>query len=131
MWQLNVIRFTHQIVIDHLMSGFYKEECKKTCFAIWIYLRLFLMVCLKQKSFKEVPSLKVQSNLATRNFLVALKLFLNAKSSLSLWSKRQIGHRKWSLIAICSLWNRSLLPSLTVLEIKTFGLGSRTWDVCS
>ena len=28
--------------------------------------------------------LKVQSNLAIRNFLVALKLFLNAKSSLSL-----------------------------------------------
>ena len=37
------------------------------------------------------------SNLAIRNFLVALKLFLNAISSLSLWSKRQIGHRKWFL----------------------------------
>ena len=39
----------------------------------------------------------IQSNLAIRNFLVALKLFLNAKSSLSLWSKWQIGHRKWFL----------------------------------
>ena len=39
----------------------------------------------------------IQSNLAIRNFLVALKLFLNTKSSLSLWSKWQIGHRKWFL----------------------------------
>ena len=38
----------------------------------------------------------VQSNLAIRNFLVALKLFLNAKSSLSLWSKWHISHSKWS-----------------------------------
>ena len=55
-----------------------------------------------------------QSNMAIRNFLVALKLFLNFKSSLSLWSKWQIGHMKWSVIPICSLSNRSLLPSLTV-----------------
>ena len=41
--------------------------------------------------------LELQSNLAIRNFLVTLKLFLNAKSSLSLWSKWQIGHRKWFL----------------------------------
>ena len=39
----------------------------------------------------------LQSNLAIRNFLVALKLFPNAKSSLSLWSKWQIGHGKWFL----------------------------------
>ena len=39
----------------------------------------------------------LQSNLAIRNFLVALKLFLNAKSSLSICSKWQIGHRKWFL----------------------------------
>ena len=38
-----------------------------------------------------------QSNKAIRNFLVALKLFLNAKNSLSLWSKWQIGHGKWFL----------------------------------
>ena len=41
--------------------------------------------------------LKIQSNLAIRNFLVALRLFLNAKSSLSLWSKCQIDRRKWFL----------------------------------
>ena len=32
-----------------------------------------------------------------RNFLVTLKLFLNAKSSLSLWSKLAHGHGKWFL----------------------------------
>ena len=36
----------------------------------------------------------IQSNLAIRNFLVTLKLFLNAKS---IWSKWQIRHRKWFL----------------------------------
>ena len=56
----------------------------------------------------------IQSNLSIRNFLVALKLFLNAKSSLSSWSKWHLDHMKWSLIPICSLSNRSLLPSLTV-----------------
>ena len=39
----------------------------------------------------------IQSNLPKRNFLVTLKLFLNAKCSLFVWSKWQIGHRKWSL----------------------------------
>jgi hypothetical protein len=39
----------------------------------------------------------VQSNLVIRNFLVTLTLFLNAKCSLSLWSKLAIGHEKWCL----------------------------------
>ena len=39
----------------------------------------------------------IQSNLMIRNFLVILKLFLNAKFSLFLWSKLVIGHRKWFL----------------------------------
>ena len=39
----------------------------------------------------------VQSNLAIRNCLGTLKLFLNAKCSLFIWSKWQIGHRKWFL----------------------------------
>ena len=56
----------------------------------------------------------IQSNLAIRNFLVKLKLFLNAKSSLSSWSKRQIGHGKWFLntyqfvpyqtVPYCQVW---------------------------
>ena len=56
----------------------------------------------------------IQSNLVIRNFLVTLKLFLNAKCSLSLWSKWQIGHGKWFLNTNFSLSNRSLSPSLTV-----------------
>ena len=39
----------------------------------------------------------IQSNLAIRNFLVILKLFFNAKCFLFIWSKWQIGHRKWFL----------------------------------
>ena len=39
----------------------------------------------------------IQPNLVIRNFLVTLKLFLNAKCSLSLWSKLTIGHGKWFL----------------------------------
>ena len=39
----------------------------------------------------------IQSNLVIRNLLVTLKLFLNAKFSLSLWSKLTIGHGKWFL----------------------------------
>ena len=40
---------------------------------------------------------KMQSNLVIRNFLVTLKLFLNAKCSLFLWSKLAFGHGKWFL----------------------------------
>ena len=61
----------------------------------------------------------IQSNLAIRNFLFALKLFLNAKSSLSLWSKWQIGHRKWFL-------NTNLFP------IKPFLIAKFDWTLrCS
>ena len=42
---------------------------------------------------RKTSRVQVQSNVAIRNFLVALKLFLNTKSSLSLWSKWQIGHQ--------------------------------------
>ena len=51
----------------------------------------------------EIRTYKVQSNLVIRNFLVTLKLFLNAKSSLSLWSKLAFGHRKWFLYTNLSL----------------------------
>ena len=46
--------------------------------------------------------------------MVTIKLFLNAKCSLFLWSKWQIGHRKWFLNTNLFLSNRSLLPSWTV-----------------
>ena len=54
---------------------------------------------------------EIHSNLAMRNFLVDLKLFLNAKSSLSLWSKLAFGHRKRFL-------NTNLNTNL--FRIKTF-----------
>ena len=57
--------------------------------------------------------LVIQSNLAKRNFSITLKLFLNAKSSLSLWSK----------LAICSLSKRSLSPSLTILGYQKHTCG--------
>ena len=41
-----------------------------------------------------------QSNLAIRNFFVTLNLFLNAKCSLFISSKWQIGHEKWFLNTI-------------------------------
>ena len=39
--------------------------------------------------------IKPQSNLVIWNFLVIPKLFLNDKSSISLWSKLAFGHGKW------------------------------------
>ena len=59
----------------------------------------------------------VQSNLVIRNFLVTLKLFLNAKCSLSLWSKLTIGHGKWFLKSNLFLI-KTFLISLTVHEVN-------------
>ena len=56
---------------------------------------IFMYLCTNY--FFIVIEYVVKSNLSIRNFLVALKLFLNATSSLSSWSKWQIGHRKWFL----------------------------------
>ena len=61
-----------------------------------------------------------QSNLVIRIFLVTLKLFLNAKRSLSLWSKLTIGHRKWFLNTnFVPYQNVPLSPSLTVLLLPS------------
>ena len=96
----------------------YLEKLEKT----WEFAQIFrsqgqfIQIVKGQNNFSN----KIQSNLAIRNFLVALKSFLNAKSSLSLWSKGQIGHRKWFLNTKCSLSNRSLLPSLTVKVHRHF-----------
>ena len=53
----------------------------------------------KNCPFLEMPqnNLVVQSNSVIRNFLVTLKLFLNANCSLSLRSKWTIGHGIWFL----------------------------------
>ena len=61
----------------------------------------------RKKEYKFRSVLVVKSNLAIRNFLVTLKLFLSAKCSLSLWSKLAIGHRKW-------------FPNTNLFLIKTF-----------
>ena len=45
--------------------------------------RKMYQICIKMSN-PCGPQVDIQSNLAIRNFLVVLKLFLNAKSSLSL-----------------------------------------------
>ena len=78
------------------------------------FTRLILFI-VKSLHKEQNNTNLLQSNLTIRNFLVALKLFLNAKNSLSLNGKLVIGNG--SLIPICSLQNRFLLPSLTLLTI--------------
>ena len=72
---------------------------------------------------------KIQSNLVVRNFLVTLKLFLNTKSSLSLWSKLAFGHGKWFLKTNLFHSKLSLSPSLTVLYIFYSPAGKWCWLV--
>ena len=57
----------------------------------------------------------LQSNLAIRNFLVALKLLLLPKVPDPYEVNGKLVTGNGSLIQICFLSNRSLLPSLTVL----------------
>ena len=81
----------------------------------------------------------IQSKLVIRNFLVTLKLFLDAKCSLSLWSKLTIGHGKWFLntnlfliktflitkfdcifnLATCTLYLTSIYPLDCNIEQKS------------
>ena len=82
---------------------------------------------------KKLPILKFSwlhttVELGNKEFLVAL----NAKSFLSLWSKWQIGHRKWFLNTNLFLIKHSLLPSLMnkirvtkELVVNWFCIGSR------
>ena len=88
-----------------------------------IYLIWYILEA-RQKSFKNLVhflgDLNIQSNLMIWNFLVTLKLFLNAKCSLSLWSKLTIGHRKWFLNTnFVPYQNVPLSPSLTVLLLPS------------
>ena len=66
----------------------------------------------------SVSGLKLQSNLAIKNFLVALKLFLNDKSSLSLWSKWQIGHWKWFVNTNLFLIKPFLIAKFDCIYVK-------------
>ena len=72
-------------------------------------MELYMINLLNYEYFSS-ELLKYNQNLAIRNFLVAIKLFLNAKCE---W---QIGTGNGSLIPICCLSNSSLFPSLTVLS---------------
>ena len=60
----------------------------------------------------------IQSNFVIRNFLVTLKLFPNAKCSLSLWSKLAICHRKWFLNTNLFLIKTFLITKLIVLAFS-------------
>ena len=65
----------------------------------------------------------IQSNLAIRNFSVTLKLFLNAKCSLSLWSKLAFGRGKWFLNTNLFLIKTFLIAKLDctiISDLHTF-----------
>ena len=72
--------------------------------------KLILIACNVLKGIES--NFQVKSNLVIRNFLVTLILFLNPKCSLSI-----LVTGNGSLTPICSLLNRSLSPSSTVLML--------------
>ena len=79
-----------------------KRGACKNCFSYvtCLFSADFTSLAITYWETLKKKEIEIQSNLAIRNFLVALKLFLDAKSSLSLWSKCQIVYRKWSLNTI-------------------------------
>ena len=82
------------------MSSKLETDDRPPCMCPWSN---FSSRVLSQDHQSSLPSTVLMSafprystvELGLRNFLVALKLFLNAICSLSLWSKWQIGHEKW------------------------------------
>ena len=62
----------------------------------------------------------LQSNLVIRNFLVTLKLFINTKCSLSLWSKLTIGHGKGFLNTNLFLIKTFLITKFDCSKVKSF-----------
>ena len=77
------------------------KPCEEKNF--WIHRTTFLKM------------IKLQSNMAIRNFLVALKFSLIPKVPYPYEVNGKLVTGKGSLIPICSLSNHSLFPSLTVL----------------
>ena len=77
-------------------------------------MKLYSASWIIYENIKFQVNFVLQSNCVIRNFWVTLKLFLNAKCTLSLWSKKVNGCGKWFLNTNFSLSNRSLSPSLTV-----------------
>ena len=72
------IGIEYKMVDCDLMNGGNKTPEYLKVINIYWFDKLFLLTFI---------NCHIQSNLAIRNILVALEYFLNAKSSLSLWSK--------------------------------------------
>jgi hypothetical protein len=83
-------------IINYTRNIFFSKSILLSC-SNQMHDNLKLVLKWSHKRF-SVNS-EVQSNLVIRNILVTLKLILNAKCSLSLWSKLSIGHGKWFLNA--------------------------------
>ena len=64
---------------------------------VYLFSLVSITLLITKEMFPNYCLFKKQSNLLIKNFLVNLKVFLNTKCSLSLWSKLTIGHRKWFL----------------------------------
>ena len=89
-WHFGVGQPRPMIRVSSPRIGMFKGEGQTivNCGHINFWQRIHIL-----KKYKCLPNY-VQSNLVIRSFLVSLKLFLNAKCTLSLWSKWQIGHGK-------------------------------------
>ena len=92
------------------------------------HINAFFFPSLKRVSYSftviSYEDIKIQSNLEIRNFLVTLKLFLNAKCSLPSWSKLTIGDEKWFLNTSLLLIKTSLITKFdcTILKKRIFFL---------
>ena len=95
---LCIVKCSNLFVVKEIASVIYPPRVFKFCFTYFFELcGSFDGTCNGEWFYLKMIVFLIQTNLAIRNFLVALKLFLNAKSSISLWSKWQIGLRKWFL----------------------------------
>ena len=92
----------------HRTAQSYKFSNKNDHFCAWRdFKKKFCGACRYDKwKFKPKISPIFNFDRAHQSWISGIldvKLFLNAKCSLSLWSKWQIGNRKWTLNTICSL----------------------------
>ena len=89
---------TRKSTDSKLTEIFYNSNFLSFCInKQYTYLNVRKSTYFKNQSWDMIPRNLLQLNLVIRNFSVTLKLFLNAKCSLSLWSKLTIGHGKWFL----------------------------------
>ena len=103
-------RFNCLLVSLHFNKDWLSNSFKILAAKWWnLTGRLSILECLK---------VSLQLNLAIRNFSVNLKLFLNAKCSLFLWSKWQIGHRKWFLNTYLFLIKQFFITKFDCTNLK-------------